>query len=623
MRNVYLFQPSHHTIFDQTESHWLPYSIGCLWSYAQQFSDITDNYKLAGLMFKRTAIDQLIDSLDNPSVAAFSCYAWNYEYNRATARAIKEQWPNCVIVFGGPQVTKRPIENSFFKKNPYVDVIVNGEGEVGFVEILRDIANGKTPKKINTFTRMDNLDYPSPYTSGVFDDIIKAHPEYTWQVVLETNRGCPYACTFCDWGSLTYSKILKFNEQRVLDEINWFSNNRVSYVFIADANFGILYERDKKFAQVINQLQLTKGWPKVVMAQWAKNAKSRILEIAKIFFNGSNRGFTVSVQSMNEVVLDAVKRKNMDINDLTGMLKECARLDIPAYTELILGLPHETYATWKDNHDLILECGQHQNIDVWFAQALENSELNSPEQRELHGIKTTPVPKCWTGVTIPENDVKEYENLVYETKYMPFDDLINSYMFSYIVMNFHYTGWLQIVSRFLRKHKNISYKDFYTHLEQQIQTGNYPLLHQEYTRIRKFIVDVLGGAKNDNMVEFHSVAWHSLKPFCQNQEQLFTELFSIVDNNYCNLEPELYNDLKSLQINFMFNYNQTYPVTKSYQYNIFDYVFNDSNNLAEPHTYEFQSKFTFSNKEQFLEKVYFGRRTGIMKTLVSKNVDKH
>ena len=61
-----------------------------------------------------------------------------------------------------------------------------------------------------------------------------------WQASWETNRGCPYRCTFCVWGAEYYNKIRKFSfEDRLLAEIDWFSKNKIGLVFGCDANFGV------------------------------------------------------------------------------------------------------------------------------------------------------------------------------------------------------------------------------------------------------------------------------------------------------------------------------------------------------------------------------------------------
>ena len=81
-----------------------------------------------------------------------------------------------------------------------------------------------------------------PLLSGVFDDIIKNNPDYVFNITLETNYVVPYCPQ--DWGSLTYAKIRKFLLEKVYAELKWIADNKIDFVTIADANFGVFLERD-------------------------------------------------------------------------------------------------------------------------------------------------------------------------------------------------------------------------------------------------------------------------------------------------------------------------------------------------------------------------------------------
>jgi putative methyltransferase len=620
MKNLYLFQPQQTYSFDAQISYWLPYSVGCLWSYARQNIEIQNNVKLVDIYFKRGEITSVVDELVDPDVALFSCYVWNWEYNKLLAKNIKDRWPNCIIVFGGPQVTDRPVENRFFKKHPYVDVIVNGEGEEAIEQILLDLIHGRKTKPILSFSRLKELSYPSPYTGGVFDDTIAKHTNNTWQVVLETNRGCPYQCTFCDWGSATYSKVTKFDEQRVIDDITWFSKNKIDFVFIADANFGILHDRDKRIAEHINHLQITTGFPKTVSAQWAKNGKSKILDIAKIFFSNKNRGFSLSVQSMNDTVLDAIKRKNLDISDLEGMLKLCAEHNISTYTEIILSLPYETKDTWRENLNKILSAGQHGSIDVWFLSLIENAELNSIEQRTLHDIKTVKVPKRLTGAAKTDDPVVEYENIAYSTRYMSFDDLITSYMFSHIIVMYHCGGWTQVLARFMNQQHDVSYLEFYDTLEKYIQ--NHPgTLNKIYYDIREFVTAIL--TDNGHNIEkycekeVHSAVWNGLPSVAGDPESVFSEIFEFFDQNFPYVDNKILKSLKQFQVDFMYDFKKEYPYQVNYAHNIPGYI-NNQSNLNTPITVEFSYPYSWDTLEQYQSRSFIMRRREAHKALYTK-----
>ena len=98
-----------------------------------------------------------------------------------------------------------------------------------------------------------------PTSPGLLDAYGEAH-EGT--AIIETNRGCPYGCTFCDWGSATLSRIRKFDLERVFAELEWCARNGSTRIGLADANFGI-FERDVDIAEKIAELKAQYGYPKM------------------------------------------------------------------------------------------------------------------------------------------------------------------------------------------------------------------------------------------------------------------------------------------------------------------------------------------------------------------------
>ena len=380
---VLLVQPNFKIGLGSFVGYWLPYSVGCLWSYGNQFDVVNQNFELHDLIFRREDPDTLVERVKDSDIAFFSCYMWNWEYNKEIAHRLKAYNPEITIVFGGPQVTNRPEEEKFFDNHPYVDVISLNEGEETFVEILETFHNKEPLKQIYLGGRLDDLEIPSPYTTGVFDKIYKDNPDVVWNGTLETNRGCPFACTFCDWGSLTYAKIRKFPMPKVLQELVWMAEHKVDYVTIADANFGVFTDRDLEVTEELVKLQDKYGFPKVVDATWYKNSSDEILEIVKKFISsGFNRGLTLSVQSMDMDVLTEIRRRNMEISDLKMIFDKCNKENIPSYTELILGLPLETFNSWRRGLCEVIEAGQHNAIESWLAQLLENAHMNKPEEKE-------------------------------------------------------------------------------------------------------------------------------------------------------------------------------------------------------------------------------------------------
>jgi putative methyltransferase len=225
---------------------FLPYSVGSIASYCKTIATIEENYIFKPLLFLREKVDKVVENLENPSVFGFSCYLWNFEYNKALAKKIKEKYEDCLIVFGGPHISKE--YDGIFEKEKYIDILVYGEGEIIFADILVENLN-QTPdfKKVKGLLLKDKTNgffktgvaetvnvttLPSPYTSGIFEDVMTTRYDFT--ASFETNRGCPYSCTFCEWGFPDKAEIRKFKEERVAGEIAWFGKHKIEMVFGCD-----------------------------------------------------------------------------------------------------------------------------------------------------------------------------------------------------------------------------------------------------------------------------------------------------------------------------------------------------------------------------------------------------
>src|SRR5262249_11199843 len=115
----------------------------------------------------------------------------------------------------------------------------------------------------------------SPFLDGTFDALLAAHPEVRWHAVLETHRGCPFSCSFCDWGSLIHAKIKRFGLEKVCAEVAWLGQHSIDYVFIADANFGVFPERDEVIVDALIASHQATGRPEALAAPWYKNSPAR------------------------------------------------------------------------------------------------------------------------------------------------------------------------------------------------------------------------------------------------------------------------------------------------------------------------------------------------------------
>ena len=203
---------------------------------------------------------------------------------------------------------------------------MHDEGETTFAELLRGLHDGTHPSNIQgisyrhlgrttkteSSTRLVDLSViPSPYTTGVFDKLIVDNPNISWHASQETHRGCPYSCTFCDWGSAVYTKIRQFDQARLLDELEWFGTNQIDLLYNCDANYGI-YKRDIDLTAAMVDVKSKLGYPRKFRAAYAKRSDNKVFEISSMLnAAGMSKGVTLSMQSMDSHTLDIIKRKNL------------------------------------------------------------------------------------------------------------------------------------------------------------------------------------------------------------------------------------------------------------------------------------------------------------------------
>jgi|19_taG_2_1085344.scaffolds.fasta_scaffold09072_3 radical SAM superfamily enzyme YgiQ (UPF0313 family) len=614
MRNVYLSQPNY-LHGPKSNNMYLPYAVGCIWAYALKDKYIKNNYKLKEFIVFRDPVEDVINKLDNPKVFGFSCYMWNEVYQLALSKAVKNTFPNCLIIFGGPQVPDD--STKYLKENSHIDVCIRGEGEEPFRQILL----GKNLKEIKgVFTRdsylgkparIENLDdIPSPYTNGIFDELMLSYKNIDWNVMLETNRGCPYKCTFCDWGSLTFNKIKKYSIERVKEDFDWVVNNGISWIFLCDANFGILKERDAKIIDYLIEIKNKTGYPSQMTTNWAKHSSDFILNMAnKLYKKGLMRAFTLSVQSMDEAVLEATERKNMGVNDLEHYFNECNKINLPYYTELILGLPYETYDSWVNNIIKLLELGQHSHLDTHFLQLLRNSPLNK-ENRTMKVVEVVNFEDGSASTFKTVDDYTEVCHVVIETETMSFNDFLKCVMFNWMIINFHSYGWTQIVSRYLVKNNITNFRDFYINLENYIHRSKF--LKKEYNNIKSKIkyYFIYGQFKNLK-VPAQRFIYSSQFEFHKNSEKVWNEL-KVFFNRY-----EISEDLYKFQQNYIRQPNKNYPIEKTFNYNWFDYIVNDRELKKNKLKVNFDVIGDFDSLFDYGENLYFRKRQSWGNTIIN------
>ena len=634
---ISLVQPNFQQGPKEFNAHYLPYSVGVLWAYVNQFESIKSNYQLEDIIWRRDNIDKTVAKLSKCDVVGFSTYVWNKNYNYALARRLKEINPGCITIFGGPEmpITKKNI----FDKLPFADVVIKSEGEIILRQLLDAITNNTPWENIQGLVinrngvavdtgdgeRISSLeDMPSPYLTGVFDKIMAETTDVEWNATVETNRGCPYACTFCDWGSLTYNKVKKFNLEKVFAELEWIGQKGCGFVTITDANFGMFVERDNAIADKLIEVQEKYGCPNSFSMSWAKDQKPEVFDIVfKLIKNPKfNQGLTVSVQSMDLDVLENIKRKNLAQHKIENIFALCDKNNVPVYTEIILGLPGETKDTWKEGFYKIYRAGNHTGINILHAQMLENAEMNLL-QKKLYGITSVPVYDYMSG-SYNYNELQECVEVVTGTKDMPTEEMLDSQTFSWFMQTFHINGLTTYISRFLHKNADIDYSTFYDNLWNYLITD--PWFVQESKELRQYyqnwMIDGKINHPNISNIEVHG--WNIIHRTTLNMhlDRKYDYVFDLIEKfvmSEFNIDHDCLTQLLQFQRNYVVNYDRIsqFPYTVNFDYDFLGYML-DNSELKTPVSYKFdfhESKDI--SLDRFLENIYFGRKRNFGKAVIT------
>ncbi len=484
MKNVYFVQPNNSLSKSSylPSAVYLPYAVGAIAAYSFSHEEIKKEYNLCDFIFTKMPVDKALEEIKNPYIIGFSNYMWSVEYNLALAQAVKEKWPECIIAFGGVQV---PDDTEYLKEYPFIDLLMHSEGEVTFYKLLIALSKGEDLENVpNLSYRKDGVpvqtkkelgppleDFPSPYTMGLFDYIVN-NPEYKniqFDTVIETNRGCPYRCVFCCWRG-NKSGFRQFPMEKVKAELDWLAEHKISYCFCADSNFGIL-ERDEEIADYIAELKKKYGYPQRFESTAAKNKDDMTYRILRKLEDADlNRGVSIAVQSMSPEVLEIVGRKNMSVNNFAEQVARYRTTGMYTYTDLILGLPGETFDSFCRGLCEVIEAGQHSNVSVYRCEFLPNTIMYTKEFVEKYKIKTVRSLLCQIHTRVDE-DMKyaSRSDIVVETSTLSMQDWKKAFRFSVCVQSFHSLGLLKFFAIYLRKAKNIAYYDFYMGLYEWIE----------------------------------------------------------------------------------------------------------------------------------------------------------
>jgi len=412
--------------------------------------------------------EEMIDSIrnDNPDIVGLSNYDWNVNLNKTIFSITKENNPNTLRVMGGPNIRKgdKGIKE-FLMQKEWVDTYVFNEGEDGFSDLVRyalSIEKGSIkenlqknqPSILNNAYLTDEgffikggvpessgekiIPFPSPWLSGILDPYLNSE-KFPLSPQIETNRNCPFQCTFCTWGTFEDRKIRVFDLDVMLEEIRYiFSNAKFDFRFlIGDANFGIL-KRDITIAEELAKLADKNSKCNNISLTLSKNSLDRNLEICKIVGKYSSPIF--AMQTFNPVVLVNSGRQNLSEKKVKHFVDALTEYGLKVQTDLLVGLPGESRDSHIESVKKAFDLGFYR-AQISDIRLLSGSEMEKDDYVKEWGLYTNyrVIPSAYG--KYDDKNIIEYERCIRRTNHMDDNDfkllrLFHGYIF--IILNLEF-----------------------------------------------------------------------------------------------------------------------------------------------------------------------------------------
>lgn len=341
-----------------------------------------------------------------PDILAFSVYIWNVKEILNIAEAIKLVLPNIKILLGGPEVSFET--EKVLMENSAVDIIIYGEGEATFAELLNKLEGGESLEtvegiayradgKINLNSPRQSLvdlsDIPSVYVDGL--------EEYDNKIIYyESSRGCPFNCKFCL--SSTIKGVRFFDIERVKSDLKVFIDGRVKQVKFIDRTFNAKRDHAMDILEFISEND--NGYTNFHFEITAHLLDEDMISFLSKLPSGLVQ-FEIGVQSTNKDTIESINRTTdfKKLSYVVNRLREAQNIHL--HLDLIAGLPYEDYESFKKSFNDVYGL-KPEKLQLGFLKLLKGSSLR--EESEQHQFKFL--------------DVAPYE--VLENKYITYRDML-------------------------------------------------------------------------------------------------------------------------------------------------------------------------------------------------------
>ncbi len=345
----------------------------------------------------------------SPDVIGFSVYIWNVSMISRLCKSIRSINHDIKIILGGPEISYGT-DHTDLSENDY-DLIIIGEGEKAFPEAVK-IVFGETPADeleiTNKTIRMPfitNLDeIPFIYTQKNIESFKNRIIYY------ETSRGCPFSCAYCL--SSVCGKVRFLSLERVFSDIAFFINHNVQQVKFVDRTFNCNPKRATEIWRYIikNAHKSRTNFHFEIGADLLTDEQIEILKSAPV----GKIQLEIGIQSTNKESLEESCRYAPNEKIFKNVSALCENGNINLHTDLIAGLPFESYEIFKQSFNDVYKLKSHQ-LQLGFLKLLNGAPLNNIKEKHCYTFAPYPPYEIFQNKYISYNEImllKEVEDAV-------------------------------------------------------------------------------------------------------------------------------------------------------------------------------------------------------------------
>lgn len=307
---------------------------------------------------QRLEIDDAVAQTVRPRPAVVGVGAMTGEAAQASRffAGVKAALPDAVTVLGGPHSTTSPAR---ILADPHIDIIVIGEGEATFCELVRRLEAGERKPEIAGVAFRDDrrgglfigpprppigdLD-PVPHPAWDLVDIpaywreqnmngMFRHPRH---MSIFTSRGCPYRCTYCH--NVFGKRFQERSPENVLQEIELLHDRYgIREIHILDDIFNANRDRAKEIMRLIARsgMKLSIAFPNGLRGDRMDHELIQLMSAAGVY------KICYAVESASPRI-QKLTRKNVDLERIRRVIDETAAAGIMTHGFFMLGFPGET-----------------------------------------------------------------------------------------------------------------------------------------------------------------------------------------------------------------------------------------------------------------------------------------